>query len=305
MQKLLSLFPHVFAFYCWKVMFKYISIILFSETCDRGYWKVQSRIVASKTKLVLATSATILLLLALFLGTMVQAKPNSNGPKLGDPGFSGPHFNLNIHGVPDGVDKIKNDSAGSGRHSIFIPLDTDNNSITMLLAVATDPNQNWTVVDCDATIDGTVSIILPRYVWVNITNGNGWTWEHKRVDYYNVYVAALGKPTDHKIIVEPQAEFDNVTNKVYYSWGTFDVPGHKNGKKAGPGGGQPKWQNVTRPYFFHTVTLWNGTDYVTYTDTWVFDIPLDGYWWEVKNEGVKLMQVRFYPVFKGNGNGNS
>jgi len=266
-----------------------------------------SRLVASKTKAIIATSATVALLLTLCLGIMVQAKPNRNGPKPGDPGFSGPHFNLNIHGVPDGVDKIKNDSAGPGRHSIFIPLKTDNNNITMFLAVATDPNQNWTVVDCDATIDGNVSIILPRYIWVNVTTSNGWRWEHKRVDYYNVYLAALGKPTDHSIIVEPQAEFDNVTNKVYYSWGTFDVPGHKNGKKAGPGGGQPNWQNVTRPFFFHTVTLWNGTDFVTFTDTWVFDIPLDSYWWAVNNEGIKHMQVRFYPVFKdkGNGNGNN
>ena len=284
-------------------MFKYRSTIWFSETCDRGYWKMQRKIVVSKTKAVLATSATILLLLALSIGMMVQAQPRKS-PKPGDPGFSGPHFNLNIHGVPDGVDKIKNDSAGPGRHSIFIPLNTNNNNITMFIAVANDPNQNWTVLDCDATIDGIVSIILPRYIWVNVTNGNGWMLEQKRVDYYNVYVAALGKPTDHNVIVEPQAEFDNVTNKVYYSWGTFEVPGHKNGKKAGPGGGQPTWQNVTRPFFFHTVTLWNGTDFVTYTDTWVFDIPLDNYWWEVKNEGVKLMQVRFYPVFKVNGNGN-
>lgn len=260
--------------------------------------------IVPEKKVVKVASAAILLLLTLSVGLMVQAQP-SKSPKPGDPGFSGPHFNLNIHGVPDGVDKMKNDGTGPGRHSIFIPLNTNNNNITMFLAVATDPNQNWTVVDCDATIDGTVSIILPRYILENVTNGNGWIWEQKRVNYYNVYLVALGKPTDHRVIVEPQAEFDNYTNKVYYSWGTFDVPGHKNGKKAGPGGGQPNWQNVTRPFFFHTVTLWNGTDFVTYTDTWVFDIPLDSYWWEMNNEGIKHLQVRFYPVFKNNGNGKS
>ncbi|UCH69960.1 MAG: hypothetical protein JSV29_06935, partial [Candidatus Bathyarchaeota archaeon] len=137
---------------------------------------MRRKIVVSKTKAVIATSATILLLLALSIGMMVQAQPRKS-PKPGDPGFSGLHFNLNIHGVPDGVDKIKNDSAGSGRHSIFIPLNTNNNNITIFIAVATDPNQNWTVLDCDATTDGNVSIILPRYIWVIVTNGNDWTLE--------------------------------------------------------------------------------------------------------------------------------
>jgi len=39
---------------------------------------------------------------------------------------------------------------------------------------------------------------------------------------------------------------------------------------------------------------------ITYEDEWVFNIEyLDGYWWDVRNDGVRLMQVRFYPVFNG------
>jgi hypothetical protein len=252
-----------------------------------------------KTKYI-AITITILMLATSTYGAFVHAKPNNKSPKPGDPGFTGPHFNLNIHGIPDNLDKFKNDSIGSGRHSIFVPLDTTETitgHFNITLAVASDPDQNWTVLDCDGTVDGTVSIILPRYVWVNVSTNGGWEWIQKQVDYYNVYVVGLGKPTEHKIVVEPQAYFDNVTNKVYYQWDSFDVPGHGKGKG---GGGQPKWQNVTN-WFFATTTLWNGTDFIDYVDTWVFDIPLDEYWWKVTNEGIKLMKVRFYPVFKGNG----
>lgn len=57
--------------------------------------------------------------------------------------------------------------------------------------------------------------------------------------------------------------------------------------------------------FFVTVTIDPpDLDPITYTDTWVFGIPyLTDYWWDVTNNDVRLMQVRFYPVF-GNGNGN-
>ncbi|MBS7633896.1 hypothetical protein KEJ34_00090 [Candidatus Bathyarchaeota archaeon] len=44
------------------------------------------------------------------------------------------------------------------------------------------------------------------------------------------------------------------------------------------------------------------TSFTWYNNTWIFDIPgLEGYWREMTNSGVKLMQIRFYPVFK-NGN---
>ena len=44
---------------------------------------------------------------------------------------------------------------------------------------------------------------------------------------------------------------------------------------------------------------------ITYEDGWVFNIEyLDGCWWDVTNHDVRPMQIRFYPVFDGNGNSN-
>jgi len=42
----------------------------------------------------------------------------------------------------------------------------------------------------------------------------------------------------------------------------------------------------------------------TYENEWIFNIlELDNYWWDVTNDGVRLMKLRFYPVL-ANGNGN-
>jgi hypothetical protein len=75
--------------------------------------------------------ATVAIATLLLIGAIaVQAKPNGLKPGID---FSGPHFNLIVHGVPEGVDKFENDSIGSGRHTIFVPISTPEN-ITILYA---------------------------------------------------------------------------------------------------------------------------------------------------------------------------
>ena len=208
--------------------------------------------------------------------------------------FSGMHFNLNIHGVPD-AKSVPSDS-GEGRHSIFVPL---NDTYELYIAVE---GKQWLVTDCDATdADGDVNIILPREIW-NDTNGNGILGDPGdtkigRVKYYKVYVVGLGKPTDEKVIIDPEAVITN-SSSILFNLEELIVPGHGSGKN-GKGGGKPNWQNATE-LFFVDVTFLNGTEVY---DAWVFDLlELENYWWDVSNSGVKLMKVRFYPVL-GNGNG--
>jgi len=251
----------------------------------------------------LAIVLVTLLLATSSCGILVQAQPNGNRIKPGDLGFSGPHFNLNVHGVPDGVDKFVNDSVGSGRHSVFAPLQPENFTLWMAMANPTDKDTNWTVVDCDATVDNNISIILPSWMWVNVTTGpDTWEWQQWRVYSYNVYVVGLGKPSMHNITLYPEAIILNDSNQVFYSWGSLNVTGHGSGKTKGPGGGQPNWVNAT-DLFLVTATIWNATSgtYEDYVDEWVFNLPLEGYWWGVTNEDVRLMQIRFYPVFTKNG----
>jgi hypothetical protein len=233
------------------------------------------------------TLVTTALIAALLLaGTIVvQARPNG-GPKPGVD-FSGPHFNLNIHGVPTGIDKFDNDSIGSGRHSIFVPLSAEEG---FSIKYAFSYTLNWTVFDCDATGDGTVSIILPAYMYLD-TNGDGVEDSKTRVSYYMVYLAGLGKPADDSlVIVEPTAAYNASWTAFQLNQDHLEVKGHRKGP--------PRWYNGT-DLFFADVTFFNGTDYTDYIDQWIFDIPgLEGYWWRMTNNGVKLMQVRFYPVLK-------
>ncbi len=136
-------------------------------------------------------TAIALILILLFPGMIVvQAKPNG-GLKPGV-GFSGPHLNLNIHGVPPGVDEFKNDSIVPGRHSTFVPISYPEN---ITIEYAFSYQLNWTVLDCDATEDGYVSIILPEYMYLDL-DGDGVEETKRQVSYYMVYLVGLGKPSD-------------------------------------------------------------------------------------------------------------
>jgi hypothetical protein len=280
-----------------------------------------------KSNLITPMMALLLVsLLAVSAGTFVFAKRFQPGID-----FDGPHHNLNIHGVPDGIDKFEDDTVGSGRHSIFIPL-TNEDPITIQFSMSEE--LNWTVTDCDATGDGSASIILPRYMFVDTDNDPETPDEKLRVNSYKVYLVGLGKPGENEIVVSPRAEFSDSSGKVYYYWGDVTYEGHKNKKHGGADTGQPNWQNATDLFLVDT-TLWidadgdgvvdqewndaNGdgivdpgewvdadddgvidNELITYEDEWVFNIEyLDGYWWDMQNSGVRLMQVRFYPVFNG------
>jgi hypothetical protein len=229
--------------------------------------------------LVTALAATLLLTAVLTVQARSGLKPGID--------FSGPHFNLNVHGVPPGVDKFDNDSTGPGRHSIFVPLSPENFSIQYAFSY----DLNWTVLDCDATSDGTVSIILPAYMYLD-TNGDGIEDTKMRVSYYMCYLVGLGKPADDSfVMISPTAVYNESWTAFQLNQNQLTVTGHRKGP--------PVWYNGT-DLFFADVTF-NSTDLglIDYTDQWIFDIPgLEGYWWQMTNSGVKLMQVRFYPVFK-------
>ncbi len=235
-------------------------------------------------KLLLLTAAILTSTLLLTATFAVQAK--SNGGLKPGIDFSGPHLNLNIHGVPDGVDKFTVDSIGDGRHSIFVPLSPSAENFSIQYAFSYD--QNWTVLDCDATFDGTASIILPAYMYVDTNNDA--IEEKMRVRYYMVYLAGLAKPLDDSMmLIYPTAANNGSWTAFQLNQASLTVTGHRKGA--------PVWYNGTE-LFFADVTFFNGTDYIDYTDQWIFDIPgLEGYWWQMTNNGVKLMQVRFYPVF--------
>ena len=232
------------------------------------------------------SAAALVLLVLVFTsyGLVAEAKPNGGNGLRPGVDFSGPHFNLNVHGVPSGVDKFENDSIGPGRHTVFIPID----GVDLNISYRFDFTLNWTVEDCDATEDGTVKIVLPAYFY-NDTDGDGIDEDKLRVAYYMCYVVGLGKPTEGTILIVPEAVFNDTLTLFTFNQDKLEVTRKR---------GQPQWQNAT-DLFFVDAYYWNGTGYEEYLDTWVFDVPgLEGYWWDVSNTGIKHMQIRFYPVFR-------
>ena len=172
---------------------------------------------------------------------------------------SGPHYNLNIIGVPK--DKSPNFTGGSGGR-IFVPLV---GSTKIMLFVG----PTYEVLDANGT-DGSASFQLPNPDPTNSGTSN-----------YSVYARALGKPGGSALI--QTCATDPATGDVVCStYTTLQVRGT----------GQSKATNVTKQL------LYLYTDVVTGTLTRypIFDARLEGYFWSYDNSGLKLLQLRFYPV---------
>ncbi len=258
--------------------------------------------------------------------------------------FNGPHYNLLIHGVPKDGDKPVPDDQTTGRHSVFMPLDTEGQNVTIYLEM---DGIEWLVNDCDATGDGIIRITLPRELW-NDTDGDG-DLDVKLADIegYRVFLVGLGKPSDASeaiiysdatvTVADPGAGDRNGTIYWELTDDMLTMDGHRKGSKGAGNTGQPQWYNAT-DLITATVWIWendtnldanywdgdswNGTlidtdgwgdaywqEVYEYTDYSIFNVPgLEDYWWKVNNNDVRLMQVRFYPILKyvnGNGNGNN
>ncbi len=170
---------------------------------------------------------------------------------------TGPHFNLNIIGVQNDKDITKD----SG-HVIFVPLDTSDHTSRTGLAGKVDillqPTDDGTfaVIDGDAT-DGEGIFAMPRNVATT----------------YTVWVRGLGKP-DGTAKME-LAAYDPVTEEWLYAAQEITITSHGNDNK---------FQNVSSSLFF----LADGTP--------VFDPKYEDYLWTYGNNGLKLAQLRFYPV---------
>jgi hypothetical protein len=196
---------------------------------------------------------------------------------------SGAHFNLNIIGVPQ--DKSADMSQGGG-HVIFVPLD---GRTRILLS----PGDDFLVTDKNGT-DGRAEFQLPEQVATT----------------YEVFARALGKPggtssMDLCYTDDPGADgVLGTDDDVIVCGGTPVDFEAKNGK------GTKKFTNVSKTLFFLSldvdpeselgVCLGLDTDTevdepVVTEEIGLFDGCLEGYLWDYDNNGLKLLQFRFYP----------
>ena len=194
--------------------------------------------------------------------TTALAKPVDKGN--GAP--SGAHFNLNLIGMSKEKTGELNNNNG---HRIFVKLVGK----TRILLQEGD----FAVIDADGT-DGSATFQLPPPG--DVVDGTTYVPENAE---YKVYIRALGKPGGN---AEMWSGFIDEYGNEWLSLETIELSRSK---------GKSTFQDVTKELT---------TIYVDITDDTVdnpqryklFDEELWDYFWDYDNYGLKIVQLRFYPV---------
>jgi len=180
---------------------------------------------------------------------------------------SGSHYNLNIIGVSH--DKSPNMDQGSG-NVIFVGLGTKTTTVSTKIMLSQSPAGVFQVLDKNGT-DGEASFALPL------------------PGSYTVWARALGTPggqakmttcaSDPALIGTDAALVCSTQNEVFVR-----------------NTGRSSFRNVTSA--LTTITLVAGSPAALAcgsTTVSLFDPCLEGFFWQYDNNGLKLLQVRFYP----------
>lgn len=172
---------------------------------------------------------------------------------------SGSHYNLNVIGVP----KSKTaDMTGDNGRRIFVPL---TGSCQIKLAEG-----NFSVLDANCT-DGTANFQLP--------NPDA---DNDGVTTYSVFARALGKPGGSSETTT--CATDPTDGQLYCSLYTM-IQVRTKGKSS--------FTNVSKQllYVFADINLDGNIERMP-----LFDDRLQDYYWQYDNNGLKLLQLRFYPI---------
>lgn len=191
---------------------------------------------------------------------------------------SGAHYNLNIIGVPKGKTAEMTDNNG-GR--IFVSLGKSNDGVSSKILLTPAPaGESFKVLDANGT-DGSAAFQLPADVTAT----------------YNVWGRALGTPGGH-VVMTTCAEgyvLDGEEYAVVLSCGNPLELTRTTGK------GGTKFIDVSDHLLYVTLTAPvladDGVTTLVPIGTYpLFSEVLYGYFWDYDNYGLKLLQLRFYPV---------
>jgi hypothetical protein len=181
---------------------------------------------------------------------------------------SGPHFNLNIIGVSH--DKNPNMNGGSG-NVIFVDLGTKSGvAVTTKILLSQAADGVFEVLDKNGT-DGEASFALP-------VPGT-----------YTVWARALGTPGGQSKIATCATFVDPLT-------GVSTVLCSTDNEVFVRGTGKSSFRNVTSALTTISLPLGSPAQLACGTGTVsLFDPCLQDFLWQYDNNGLKLLQVRFYP----------
>jgi hypothetical protein len=230
--------------------------------------------------------------LTLFTGGLSFAVDTGNGM------LSGGHYNLNIIGVPK--DKTVPAMDGSNRHTIFVPLQSGGD-VGRLVKIKFVVGNDFRVLDGNATDDNEAKIQVPYEYCQDLQAGC-----YDLLSFY-VFARGLGKPgPDVGTIVTAECEYlldvvdelgtSGLTCQDTLLLGSFGV------KRPG---GKPRTYDITDIFRASGCLDMNASGAcdsgdLEFENIWIFNIPyLESYMWDYDNNGLKLMQIRFYPTTSG------
>ncbi|UCC81829.1 MAG: hypothetical protein JSW46_12555 [Gemmatimonadota bacterium] len=190
---------------------------------------------------------------------------NGNGNVTGNGAPSGPHYNLNIIGMSKDKDA---DMTGNSGHRIFVRLGTRKPDDPVRTRISLREGETYQVVDANGT-DGGAIFELPAgsyYVWARALGSPGGSAKMTTCAEDITGQVAEGDicSTGNVLEVERRkgrSRFKNVTDELT----TIELPGGSAAAEACGG---------------TTVSL--------------FADCLEGYFWAYDNNGLRLLQVRFY-----------
>ena len=177
----------------------------------------------------------------------------------GGSSLSGSHYSLNLIGMSQGKTA---DMSGNMGHRIFVNLVGK----TKILLQEGD----FQVLDANGT-DGSAKFQLPSP-----------DADNDGVTAYSVWVRALGKPGGKASMTT--GAVDPLTGEPVYSLET---------KIFVRDGGKATFQDVSKYLLYVYADLDGDGTAERYP---LFDEALEDYFWEYDNNGLKLLQMRFYPV---------
>jgi hypothetical protein len=240
------------------------------------------------------------LVVGIFASTAGAVPPPGNPP-------SGSHYNLQLIGVPTGHEKDV-DGTGSSGHRIFIKLF----GITKILLTEGSP---FAVLDYNGT-DGEARFQLPANPCLDAANNIIDCPVNPESDFdwgcYTIWAAELGKPCNPsndkctatiKLCAQPGdcvAGFCEGTGTVCASNADCETPlCSLDPLELRRDTGKPKWRNVTRQ--LTTLCLDLNAPFNGNCDTRIslFDEDFEDFFWEVDNNGLRHVQLRFYPEPEG------
>jgi len=206
-------------------------------------------------------AATVLAAMTTTVAAAAQKASTGNGAP------SGSHFNLNIIGVPH--DKNPNMAKGGG-DVIFVGLGTSSDAVTTKILLSQAADSEFTVLDKNGT-DGEASFALP-------VPGS-----------YTVWARALGTPGGQSKVATCATFIDPTTF-------TSTILCSTDNEVFVRGKGKSSFRDVTSALTTISLVPGSAAELACGTPTVSLFAPcLQDFLWQYDNNGLRLLQVRFYP----------